>query len=175
MVSDKLITIINSKYLVNSIMNSSHTYQTSKLEAFHSLIIHYAPKHTAFSYKGMQSRLQLAALNYNFNNERKQATTQDGKGRFNIQYPKYKKGGYIVRPIKTKSTHGVFICMYYYYYHYYADFVAKIAELVHKMAKENITLGVQTNIPPSLNSSYYKPNKDDAIIQHKTRFITYKK
>jgi hypothetical protein len=105
-------------------------------------------------------RLQLAALNYNFNNERKQATTQDGKGRFNIQYPKYKKGGYIVRPIKTKSTH---------------DFVAKIAELVHKMAKENITLGVQTNIPPSLNSSYYKPNKDDAIIQHKTRFITYKK
>lgn len=55
-VSDKLTAIITNKYLMGSICNASDKYQTSHLEAFHSLILHYAPKHTAFSYQGMSSR-----------------------------------------------------------------------------------------------------------------------
>lgn len=54
-VSTKTTAIIEGKYL-NSISNSSPSFQTSQLEAFHSLVLQYAPKHTAFSYRGMLSR-----------------------------------------------------------------------------------------------------------------------
>ena len=84
---------------------------------FHSLINQYAPKHTSFSYLGMMSRfvelcmhatgnvslhrLYLAALHYNYNSNRKQAVTKKGKKRFSMLFPKYKKGGHIVRKIKN--------------------------------------------------------------------------
>ena len=38
----------------------------------------------------MYSRLQLAALHYNENSAREQATTQQGQERYNIGFPKYK-------------------------------------------------------------------------------------
>lgn len=53
-------------------------------------------------------RLLLAALHYNNNRDKEQATTKDGTARFSISFPKYKKGGYIVRKIKAKSSHGKF-------------------------------------------------------------------
>uniref|UniRef100_A0A1X7V7X8 Uncharacterized protein n=1 Tax=Amphimedon queenslandica TaxID=400682 RepID=A0A1X7V7X8_AMPQE len=62
--SDQLLSVIIIKnYLVTSKLSNS--YQTSCLDAFHSLINQYAPKHTAFSNTGMMTRLCLAALHYN--------------------------------------------------------------------------------------------------------------
>ena len=54
----------------------------------------------------MYIRLQLAALHYNNNSDKGQAITKKGEERFSISFPKYKKGGYIVRKIKTASTYG---------------------------------------------------------------------
>ena len=51
-------------------------------------------------------RLQLAALHFNENSSREQAVTKDGKERYNINFPKFKKGGYIVRKVKVEPTHG---------------------------------------------------------------------
>ena len=46
-------------------------------------------------------RLALAALHFNENSNREQAVTQQGEEYYDILFPKYKKGGYIVRYIQT--------------------------------------------------------------------------
>ena len=38
--------------------------------------------------------MQLAALHFNENTNRKQAVTKQGTKRYNVAFPKYKKGGY---------------------------------------------------------------------------------
>ena len=48
----------------------------------------------------------MAAIHYNHNSSRKQAVTKVGQRRFSVSFPKYKKGGHIVRKIKTSSTYG---------------------------------------------------------------------
>ena len=48
-------------------------------------------------------RLALAALHYNENAGRKQAVTKE---RYDILFPKYKKGGYIVRKVTVDPTYS---------------------------------------------------------------------
>ena len=50
--------------------------------------------------------LRLAALHYNFNNQKAQAVTKKGEKRFSILVPKYKKGKHIVREVKEESSYG---------------------------------------------------------------------
>ena len=53
------------------------------------------------------SRLLFAALHYNNNNSSKQqAVTKAGEEQYPILFPKYKKGGYIVRKVMKESSYG---------------------------------------------------------------------
>ena len=61
---------------------------------------------TAFLYRGMKSRLMLAALHFNGNANHCKSKTKEGKERYSIAYPKYKSRGYIVRQIKTDPTYS---------------------------------------------------------------------
>ena len=54
--SEKLSALLTNAKLRKDIVKLSPIYQTSYLEAFHSIVIHFAPKSTAFSYQGMQCR-----------------------------------------------------------------------------------------------------------------------
>ena len=51
-----LCEIIRNKMQCKDIQNLSTSYQTSRLVAFRSVVIQFAPKSTAFSYSGMKSR-----------------------------------------------------------------------------------------------------------------------
>ncbi|XP_077492218.1 uncharacterized protein LOC144103349 [Amblyomma americanum] len=74
----KLQDIANSKALLQDMPRLSTRYQTYGLEAFHSLLVHFAPKTYHYSYLGMRARTQLAVLHYNENSGRGQARTKDG-------------------------------------------------------------------------------------------------
>ena len=51
-------------------------------------------------------RLALAALHFNENSSREQATTSSGEERFDVLFPKYKKGGHIVRKVTVNPTYS---------------------------------------------------------------------
>ena len=55
-VCEKLTDILLSKSLLKDIKVVSPLYQTSSLEALHSLDIIFAPKHTAFAFLAMYAR-----------------------------------------------------------------------------------------------------------------------
>ena len=57
-------------------------------------------------------RLQLAALHFNENANRKQAVTKRGEERYDVVFPKYKKGGYIVRKVVQDPTYGKLLYMF---------------------------------------------------------------
>ena len=54
--SEKLSDLLTNSYLCKDITRLSPVHQTSSLEAFHSVIIHFAPKYVPFSFHGMNCR-----------------------------------------------------------------------------------------------------------------------
>ena len=54
----------------------------------------------------MFSRLQLAAMHFNENSCRDHAVTAEGRQRYDINFPKFKKGGYIVRKVTVEATYS---------------------------------------------------------------------
>ena len=62
----------------------------------------------------LKCRLYLAALHYNENRNREQAQTNAGMDRFSLLYPKYKKGGHVVRKVLVGCTYSKFTpCIVY--------------------------------------------------------------
>ena len=54
--SEKLTSLINNNNHLKDMCRLSSVHQTSALESFHNIVIHFAPKSVAFSYQGMKSR-----------------------------------------------------------------------------------------------------------------------
>uniref|UniRef100_A0A8C5BPC0 Uncharacterized LOC115549685 n=1 Tax=Gadus morhua TaxID=8049 RepID=A0A8C5BPC0_GADMO len=102
----KLENIMMRAALLKDVRQLSPQHQTFSLEAYHSLILHFAPKHTGFSYLGMYSRLLLAALHYNHNANRETARRSDGTEKYCVRYPRFRKGAHVVRPIKEAASYG---------------------------------------------------------------------
>ncbi|KAM9314811.1 uncharacterized protein KZ484_024496 [Pholidichthys leucotaenia] len=108
---EKVVDMINKTRVLRDVRKLSPGQQTSNVEAFHSLIIRFAPKSVHFSFLGMLTRLCLAAMHYNENAGRKQAKNRDGELVFIIRYPKFKNGGYTLQAKKVHPTFGQISCL----------------------------------------------------------------
>ena len=61
-VCEKVLKIITSTYLRSDVRKLSSGMQTSSVEAFHSVVNHFAPKLLSFSYEGMCSRYVISLV-----------------------------------------------------------------------------------------------------------------
>ena len=77
-------------------------------------------------------------MHFNENANCKQTTTKQGEGQYKIVFPKFKKGGYIVRWVVEKPSYGnsakiaittCIKCLYIYYTGYIRDLIKETMEL----------------------------------------------
>lgn len=153
---EKLDDIIGRTLLVNDVKKLSGGKQTSSLESFHGLINNFAPKLKAYGYRGMTTRLQLAALHYNGNSDRQQATTKKGEKCYKVSKPKYTPGRATIKKRKEAAS-----------FSYVDDLMAEVAR---RSTEQNIPRPEKTAIPPPLSSQYSYPTKEELIQQHQSRF-----
>ncbi|XP_073668046.1 uncharacterized protein [Paramisgurnus dabryanus] len=159
-VAVKLESIASRTALVKDVRQLSPQHQTFSLEAFHSLMLHFAPKHTGFSFLGMYSRLLLAALHFNHNSDRQDAQTSDGEARYAVRYPRFRKGGWVVRPVKEKPS-----------YTYASSFMESLRVEYSRSPqslRESSTV-LFLNAPAPLSSSYQRIDKDEAVGLYKAQ------
>ncbi|XP_064630791.1 uncharacterized protein LOC135489383 [Lineus longissimus] len=157
-VSTQLTKIITAKRFVKDVGKISCGQQTSGLEAFNSVINHFAPKQFHFSHEGMESRLRVAALHYNENGNKDQAVTQDGQERWEVLFPKVKKGGYSVRPVRKPSTCG---------------YTQRLLLEVQCRCVKNLKAAKKGKFA-ALCDNYEHPEKAEAVDNYKTKFKRFK-
>ncbi|XP_057709542.1 uncharacterized protein LOC130927604 [Corythoichthys intestinalis] len=153
-----VVELLTKTMFVNDVMKMSHLGQTSGVETFHSVVNHFAPKMYHFSYKGMKSRIILAAMHYNENAGRPQKVTKEGIHSYCIVYPKYKSGGYSLRKILVDAT-----------YDYVNDCLSEVMKLID-IPKKHRTGDVLVD-PQFLTAAVNRPDKSIVIAEHHTRFL----
>ncbi|KAM9394172.1 uncharacterized protein KZ484_005250 isoform 1-T1 [Pholidichthys leucotaenia] len=162
---EKVVDMINKTRVLRDVRKLSPGQQTSNVEAFHSLIIRFAPKSVHFSFLGMLTRLCLAAMHYNENAGRKQAKNRDGELVFIIRYPKFKNGRYT---LQAKKVHPTF--------EYVDDLMNTLFQktLVDPTHLCEEWKDVQARVPATLSAKFQRPIKADAVEQHVSRFLKSK-
>ncbi|KAK7502896.1 hypothetical protein BaRGS_00005845 [Batillaria attramentaria] len=162
--SVKLGEVLESRQMLKDVRKLSTGPQTSAIEAYHSVVNHFAPKMIGFHHHGMLCRAQLAALHFNENHEREQATTRDGTARFNLSYRKSKKG-FTLQEVKVGCT-----------YEYVAELLDNVLDMASRFSisevKAYLKAKEEHQAPPPLCSDFenVRPEKAQAIEQYKARF-----
>ncbi|KAK7475684.1 hypothetical protein BaRGS_00033055 [Batillaria attramentaria] len=162
--SAKLTDILESRQMMKDVPMLSTGPQTASIEGFHSVLNHFAPKMYGFSYSGILHRNVLAALHFNENNERKQATRLDGTPRFRVAFKKARKS-FALEPVKISCTYG-----------YVDELQEQVVELASvysiREIKELLKEHEATHAPPPLCVDYehLRPGKAEAIQAHLSRF-----
>ncbi|XDV25561.1 hypothetical protein PO909_029461, partial [Leuciscus waleckii] len=160
----KLESVASRKTLLKDIRQLSPQHQTFSLEAFHSLMLHFAPKHTGFSFLGMYSRLLLAALHFNNNGDRDVARTNNGEVRYAVRYPRFRKGGWVVRPIKEKPS-----------YEYASALMVSLREgYIRSPQALKEDSAILSSAAPAPLSTHHKIAKDEAVGHHLERHSRFK-
>ncbi|KAL8590207.1 hypothetical protein ACOMHN_010402 [Nucella lapillus] len=141
--------VVEDRFLLKDVRKLSPLYQTAALEAFHSLIVRFCPKHTAFSWLGMYCRLVSALACYCSN------------PKISVQFPKAKKGEYSIKIIKQEFT-------YVYLQTLKAELFTKFAEDASALA-QSLPQRFQDN-PNDIVANYHHPTKEQARATYTRRF-----
>ena len=148
--------IVLDKNLLKDLEHLTNFSHTGTLEVFHALYNRWIPKSQHFSYLGMVTRGQLAALDFNSGSNLKQATTSEGKKKYNIGFSKVTQL-WSAKPIKEKKDRS---------------FLSKLVERTLEVIKEEIVLELP-KVPESLPKNIapiQKPDKNEVISKQISRF-----
>ena len=163
-----LLAVVKSPYLLRDIGKMSPVHQTYGLEVYHNIVNHFATKSTHFFYESMLARVHLAALHFNENSGKPQATTKTGSLRYTVAYPKAKKGDEaVVKPQREGPTY---------------KYVKELLEIVtsrrishpnYQAAKADAER-VIGQVPDYVSTSFKKFDKRELIKKHKSRYTKTK-
>ncbi|XP_064474013.1 uncharacterized protein LOC135388390 [Ornithodoros turicata] len=149
----RLEKVIASPYLLKDVPKLSPHKQTFGLEAFHSVIIHFAPKASKFSIDGMCTRTKLAALHFNHNADREIAD-------YILKFSKARKT-WAVAGVRTKPT---------------LEYVTKLIDCVLDLCEQwpSYASAAAASAPTSYETlcsrAGPRPPLQEALDAHKERF-----
>ena len=109
----------------------------------------------------MCCRVILAAMHYNENAQRKQVVNKFGEPAYSLHFPKFKRGGFTVRPVRPAPSYV---------------YVTKLMDVLFTKTMQDPTDiwqlwdEVVVEEPPSLCSIFKRPELTEAVSQHTTRF-----
>jgi len=134
----------------------AHGMNTFLIESLNNKILVWAPKRLHYPPLSMLIRSALAALDFNENVHRGDATTRDGTPRYNIVTGRSGMQ-YSVKPIKNNNTHTT---------------LDIIRALVLNCKDVNFVPDVEYPLPsyPKNTAKVEKPAKSEAVLKHKSRF-----
>ncbi|CAN7981884.1 unnamed protein product [Ixodes pacificus] len=160
---NKLRNIVSSPRLLKDIRHLSPGSQTSSVEVFNSVLIGFASKSRAFTPEGMEARTLVAALHYNENVGREQATTREGVRRFMVVTSRARKGHSTARPIPSDATFG-----------YRDELMGEVMTCLEKWPtiKEALEANASQHLPP-MCARYPRPPKSDLIAARRSRFTSH--
>ncbi|XP_064613963.1 uncharacterized protein LOC135477701 [Liolophura sinensis] len=158
-----LCSVVTSPFLMKDIEKLSPFHQTYGLEVYHNIVNHFAPKSTHFFFQSMLARLYLAGLHYNENSRKPRDTTSDGRVRWQLCYPKAKKGlEAVVKPISTGPSFGYVDLLIH-------NLVQRRKDLPsYQVASE--ALSSYLSVPAPTTSGFVPVDKACLIERHKSRF-----
>ncbi|XP_061599729.1 uncharacterized protein LOC133462479 [Cololabis saira] len=155
----KLEKVLENKRILKDVMKLSPHHQTSSLEAFHAVIIRFAPKSVAYTYIGMLCRTLLAVLHFNENSRRPQAKNKKGEPMHAVRFPKARKGECRAVPVLVDPT-----------FRYAGDLMDLIFEKVIEDPAPYTTELMEIPVPEDLCAEYERPDREDVIARYVSRF-----
>ncbi|XP_060588191.1 uncharacterized protein LOC132743656 [Ruditapes philippinarum] len=144
----KVEDLITNTRLCNDIRKLSTDPQTSDLEAYHSVVNHFAPKLHSYTFHGQLCRQHLAALHFNENSKRKSAVNKDGNVAIQIAFPKYKTGDEFSIKIKREKMT----------YEYVESLLREVLDIADRDSGPSV---LSTPAPPFLSSGKRRPCQDE--------------
>lgn len=105
----------------------------------------------------------LAVLHFNENSCRPQATDQQGKAKYKISFPKARKGNPVVKSVTAPIT-----------FHYVDELMTTVLDMRDNLSSYSKALQAtkcdRLTEPLPIAATYAHPDKNEAVLQHKTRF-----